>query len=113
MGVACAVLIGAGASLVALPVPGQAPPSLARPPEKSSLSKACIAAGRKLTREQESLDTAKSDLDRYTKARASCATKSACARDDDRIAALNKRIPRYETRLRTFRNNQVESCKTG
>jgi hypothetical protein len=109
---ACTALLVAGAALVALPATGQAPPSLASPPAGPPPSKACIAAGRKLAREQQSLDTAKADLDRYSKARASCATKSACARDDDRIAVLNKRIPRFATRLKTFQKDQVDACRT-
>jgi hypothetical protein len=109
---ACAALLAAGTGLIALPASGQAPQGPVRPPDKASLSKACIAAGTKLTREQQSLDADRAELDRYTKARASCTTKSACARDDDRIAALNKRIPRFETRLKTFQKNQVDACKT-
>jgi hypothetical protein len=109
---ACAWWVAAGAGLVALPAQGHAPQSPARPPDKAQLSKACVAAGTKLTREQQTLDGAKADLDRYTKARAACTTKSACARDDDRIAALNKRIPRFEARLKAFQKTQVDACKT-
>jgi hypothetical protein len=107
---ACAATVLA-ATLALSPVSSAQVPAAQPPaPAKVVPSKACIAAGRKLTREQQALDDARADLARYTNARATCNTKTACARADSTIAGINKRIPRYEARLRSFHARQAEAC---
>ncbi len=101
------------APATATPAAPPAKPSamLAKPP--AGPSKACRAARTKVAREQQTLDSAKAELATTTKARAACASKSACARADDRIASLERRIPRHEARVAGYRDKEAEACPTG
>jgi hypothetical protein len=107
---AAPLLLGLALALAAPACPAQPAMGLTRPPAKDAPTKACVAAGVKMQREQQSLDAARADLDRYTAARAACTTKSACARNDDRITALNKRIPRHVARLAEFKALHTTRC---
>lgn len=74
--------------------------------------KKCVAATRKLEREQASLDSAHAEVARYDKLQQSCATKSACARYISALEALEKRVARHERRIDKFSAARGKVCKT-
>ncbi len=106
---ACCHALLWGRPLLAVDAPAQTlrltPPKPAGEP-----TKACRAARTKVPREQQLLDAARADLATTQKARATCASKTACARADDRIASLQRRVPRYEARLATY---SIDACAPG
>jgi hypothetical protein len=73
--------------------------------------KTCVAAGKKLDREQASLDKAHAEVARYDKLQQGCATKSACARYMSAIESLEKRVARHERRIEKFTASRDKACK--
>jgi hypothetical protein len=100
---AVAAIALAFAGLAVVPAEAQAP--VPREP-----TKACQAAQAKLTRERHSVDAAKTQLAKDAKARESCSTKTACARYDNAIATLTKRVTRHDARVRKFEVAQERAC---
>ncbi|MBS0319732.1 MAG: hypothetical protein JSR18_04260 [Proteobacteria bacterium] len=101
-----------GGLLLAVDVPAQTL-RLTPPKPPGEPTKACRAARTKVLREQQLLDAARADLAATQKARATCASKTACARADDRIASLQRRLPRYEARLATYKGTEADACAPG
>ncbi len=100
-----------------VPVPAASTDRTPAPSAKTAASparadKSCIAAGRKLDRERNSLAYAKDETARYSKASQSCATKSTCARYKAALDSLEKRVARHERRIETFTANRNKACKT-
>lgn len=102
-----------------------APDAAAKPASKSATTgapkivkdgaggsdKTCVAAGKKLDREQASLDKAHSEVARYDKLQQGCSTKSACARYKSAIESLEKRVARHERRIEKFTTARDKACK--
>ena len=74
--------------------------------------KPCVAAGRKLEREQKSLDQAKSEIARYAKLQQGCSSKSTCARYAAALESLDKRVARHQLRIGKFTSNRDRACNT-
>ena len=111
MAIAASCTLATAAQQAQTPAPqSQAPSKAAAAPAKAD--KSCIAAGRKLDRERNSLAYAKDETERYTKASQTCATKSTCARYKAALDSLEKRIARHERRIDTFTANRDKVCKT-
>jgi outer membrane biosynthesis protein TonB len=73
--------------------------------------KPCLAATRKLTREQSSLDAAQAEVQRYRKLQQGCASKTVCARYASALTSLDKRIARQQRRIERFDSARTDACK--
>ena len=105
--------------------PAGAPDAVPKPASKSATTgapkivkdgaggsdKTCVAASKKLDREQASLDKAQSEVARYDKLQQGCSTKSACARYMSAIESLEKRVARHERRIEKFTTARDKACK--
>ncbi|MEO8849027.1 MAG: hypothetical protein ABI440_10440 [Casimicrobiaceae bacterium] len=78
----------------------------------ASVDKPCVAATRKLTREQAALKKAQDDSARYDKLQRGCATKTVCTRYRSTLEALDKRIQRHQLRIVRFAASRDKVCKT-
>ena len=90
---------------------GAADAATAAPP--ADVSKKCLAATRKVDREQKALSAAVDSIAKDKKGRESCSTKSMCARYDAAIDSMEKRKARHETRLTRFKQDADSACKPG
>jgi hypothetical protein len=100
---------------VALPSiaqPATAPDTAAATPA-ADVSKKCLAATRKVDREQKALSAAVDAIAKDKKGRESCSTKSMCSRYDSAIDSMEKRKARHETRLTRFKEDADSACKPG
>lgn len=79
----------------------------------AEVSKKCLAATRKVDREQKALAAAVDSIAKDKKGRESCSTKSMCSRYDAAIDSMEKRKSRHETRLTRFREDADSACKPG
>lgn len=75
------------------------------------VAKPCVAAMRKLEREQSSLDAAQADVARYRKLQQGCASKTVCARYAAALTSLDKRIARHQRRIERFDAARNDACK--
>jgi hypothetical protein len=73
--------------------------------------KPCLAATRKLSREQSSLDAAQAEVERYHKLQQGCASKTVCARYASALTSLDKRIARHQRRIERFDSARTDACK--
>jgi hypothetical protein len=76
-------------------------------------SKKCLAATRKVDREQRALSAAVDAIAKDKKGRESCSTKGMCSRYDAAIDSMEKRKARHETRLTRFKEDADSTCKQG
>ena len=76
----------------------------------SDAAKACQTAKRKVEREQRSLATATATITRDRHARATCVSRSACARYDAAIADTERRSARITSRLGRFEAEAASAC---
>jgi hypothetical protein len=74
-------------------------------------TKQCSTSRKKADKEQRSLTSANESIAHDKKARASCSSKSMCARYDAAISAMEKRQARHETRLARFKEDVANDCK--
>jgi hypothetical protein len=96
------------AMMLAAPAGAQTPrmaPTVAAP-----VSKECEAAKRRVDREQKALTTTADGIARDQHARASCTSRSVCARFDEAISDAQRRMVRREARLARFRDEASASC---
>jgi hypothetical protein len=103
-----AVALAAPASSRAADAPGTR--AVVVDPAKSTPDKSCVAATRRLEREQSSLDAAQGEVERYRKLRAGCTSKSSCARYDSALATLDKRTTRQQRRIERFDASRKDAC---
>ena len=98
---------------IALPVGAQpsAAPELADAAASAGASKPCLAATRKVDREQKALTAANETIAKDKKGRETCTSKNMCARYDSAIADFEKRKARHETRLARFKDDAEKACK--
>ncbi|HEY7904048.1 MAG TPA: hypothetical protein VIH36_11395 [Casimicrobiaceae bacterium] len=89
------------------PAAGAAKVTIKDPP----VAKPCLAATRKLTREQSSLDAAQAEVQRYRKLQQGCASKTVCARYASALTSLDKRIARHQRRIERFDSAKSDACK--
>ncbi len=74
-------------------------------------NKRCEAAEKRIAREKRDLASTLDALGRERKVRETCATRSACTRIDESIAALEKRHHRHEVRLVRSRADALDVCR--
>ncbi|MEO6929371.1 MAG: hypothetical protein ABI190_09410 [Casimicrobiaceae bacterium] len=78
----------------------------------ASVDKSCVAATRKLTREQAALKKAQDASARYDKLQRGCATKTVCERYRSTLEVIDKRIQRHQMRIDRFAASRDKACKT-
>ena len=83
----------------------------AAPVLAADASKACQSARKKVEREQRTLDAANQTIAHDRQARASCASRSACARYDAAIADGERRSSRLASRLARYEAEAAEACQ--
>ena len=97
-------------ALLALLAMMLAAPLRAQTPGVAPISKQCEAAKRRVDREQKALATTADGIARDQQARASCTSRSVCARYDEAISDAQRRMARREARLARFRDEARASC---
>jgi Skp family chaperone for outer membrane proteins len=79
-------------------------------PQAAKPTKACENARKKVAREQRTMGEVADALARAQKARATCTSRSACARYDEAIRDTERRQSRQETRLARFGREVAAAC---
>jgi hypothetical protein len=97
----------AGLSSAQIPVPGSAGTSAS---QAALPNKKCDSAHRRVAKEERSLASADETIARDKEARAACGSKTACARFDQAIKAMEMRKSRHETRLAKFKADVDKVC---
>jgi hypothetical protein len=96
----------AGACLVALA-------AVVAPVNAADVSRQCLKAQRKVTKEENWTVRAEATMERDRKGRESCATPAICARYDARLREMDKRKQRHDARLGKFKADAARACASG
>ena len=87
--------------------------AVAAPADAADLSRQCVKAQRKVTKEENWAVRAQASIERDRKGRATCATPAICARYDGRLREMDKREARHEARLERFKADAAKACARG
>ena len=109
-GVALALVFAGLAGAQIPPSPGAASPATAASP---AAVRNCDIANRRVATEQRALDSARDSIEGNQRSREGCTGKSACARYDQAIKAMEARSGRHDKRLTKFKTDAARLCKAG
>jgi len=105
------LLLFAAASVATAQSTPVAPPAPTAVTPSTRPGKPCVAANRKLDREQKALESAQAEIARNRKLQQGCTSKSACARYASALESLDKRVARHELRIDKFATSRDDACK--